>query len=141
MGNDLAKFVQTIQESIARRAYELFDARGGEAGQDLLDWFHAEAEMMHPLNEEITESRDKVTVRAVVSGFSADDLKIGVAPRRVTISGKREESSKDTRGASHEASIRMLSMIDLPVGVDPEKSTASLQGKELTIALPKTSSQ
>jgi Protein of unknown function (DUF2934) len=33
---------------IARRAYELFEARGGRDGQDLDDWLRAEAELRVP---------------------------------------------------------------------------------------------
>ena len=33
------------QESIARRAYELYLERGAEAGRDLEDWFRAEADL------------------------------------------------------------------------------------------------
>jgi len=32
-------------DEIARRAYEMFLARGGEPGRDLDDWFHAELEL------------------------------------------------------------------------------------------------
>jgi len=34
-----------IEDEIRRRAYELFEARGGEAGQELEDWLRAEAEI------------------------------------------------------------------------------------------------
>jgi len=33
-------------EEIARRAFELFLARGGTHGQDLADWFQAEREVL-----------------------------------------------------------------------------------------------
>jgi hypothetical protein len=33
-------------EEIARRAYEIFLARGGEPGHDLDDWFQAESELL-----------------------------------------------------------------------------------------------
>lgn len=33
-------------EEIASRAYALFLARGGQPGDDLADWFHAEAELL-----------------------------------------------------------------------------------------------
>ena len=32
------------QEKLARRAYELFEARGGKAGHELEDWLQAERE-------------------------------------------------------------------------------------------------
>jgi hypothetical protein len=35
-----------ITESIAKRAYELFLARGGENGHDLDDWLQAEQELL-----------------------------------------------------------------------------------------------
>ena len=35
-----------VLEQIARRAYELYEARGREDGHDLDDWLRAEAEIM-----------------------------------------------------------------------------------------------
>ena len=35
-----------LQEQIARRAYELFQARGGEHGYHMADWFQAEKEIL-----------------------------------------------------------------------------------------------
>jgi hypothetical protein len=35
-----------VLEQIARRAYELYEARGREDGHDLEDWLRAEAEIM-----------------------------------------------------------------------------------------------
>lgn len=138
VGDQLAPLFREIQESIARRAYEFFDARGGEGGQDLADWFRAESELVVPVDEKITQSGDTVTVRAAVPGFSGDDLKIGVEPRRIVISGKREESSQGDRGVSLRATMRMLSTIDLPAEVDPGKTKASFQGNEITISLYKS---
>ncbi len=34
-----------VQEAIRRRAYEIFEQRGMEAGYDLEDWLQAEAEV------------------------------------------------------------------------------------------------
>jgi len=34
-----------VREQIARRAYELYEARGREDGHDLDDWLRAEAEI------------------------------------------------------------------------------------------------
>ncbi len=33
------------QDEVARRAYELYQARGGEPGHELEDWLHAEQEV------------------------------------------------------------------------------------------------
>ncbi len=39
-------------EEIADRAYALFLARGGQHGDDLADWFRAEAELLEERNPE-----------------------------------------------------------------------------------------
>ena len=36
---------RNIEDEIRRRAYELFEARGGEDGQELEDWLRAEEEI------------------------------------------------------------------------------------------------
>jgi hypothetical protein len=36
-----------VEIQIKKRAYELYSARGGEAGHDLEDWLRAEKEIMH----------------------------------------------------------------------------------------------
>ena len=37
-------------EDVARRAYEIFEARGGEPGHDLDDWLQAEWDLrVHPV--------------------------------------------------------------------------------------------
>lgn len=43
-GTSLASTI--FHEEIAARAYELFLARGGQHGDDLADWFRAEAEVL-----------------------------------------------------------------------------------------------
>lgn len=40
-----ASLVETSQEEIARRAYEIYLRRGGSNGHDLDDWLQAEREL------------------------------------------------------------------------------------------------
>ena len=37
---------ETVTEIIAQRAFEIFEARGGEHGQDMSDWLQAEREVL-----------------------------------------------------------------------------------------------
>jgi len=39
-------YMDKVQEQVARRAYELFQARGGEHGYHIADWLQAEKEIM-----------------------------------------------------------------------------------------------
>ena len=95
---DLLEQFDNIYDSIARRAFELFEGNGRWFGNDLDDWFRAEAEILHPLPLELKESDGDFTVRAEVPGFSAKDLEINVEPRRLKIAGKRETKEEEKKG-------------------------------------------
>ena len=42
--------IEPTHEDIARRAYQLYEERGGEHGRDLEDWFQAERELRQVLH-------------------------------------------------------------------------------------------
>ena len=86
---DLGWEMQPVQLAIARRAYELFEKRGGEHGHDWEDWFQAESELLRPVSVSMSESDDRISVRTNVLGFDGNELKVSVEPQRVTILGKR----------------------------------------------------
>jgi hypothetical protein len=44
-----------ITEAIAKRAYELFLARGGENGHDLDDWLQAERELLDAAGSQVRD--------------------------------------------------------------------------------------
>ncbi len=46
---NLRSVMQDVQIGIARRAYELFEARGLQHGHDWEDWFRAESELLRPV--------------------------------------------------------------------------------------------
>ena len=50
-------------DDISRRAYKLFQARGGEHGHDVEDWFAAEAELLTGKNGEIDSTAGKTQRR------------------------------------------------------------------------------
>src|SRR3954467_5713128 len=41
-----------VRERISRRAYELYESRGGEHGREVEDWLEAENEVLSPLIEQ-----------------------------------------------------------------------------------------
>lgn len=131
-----------IHESIARRAFEFFEHEGGLFGRDWDHWFRAESELLHPVHMNISESDNALTVDAEVPGFNANELKISLEPRRLTVSGKRqitkEDKKKGTMIYSEQCSSELLRVIDLPSEIDPTKSTATLKNGVLELHLPKT---
>lgn len=138
---DLHWEIQHVQLDIARRAYELFEERGCEHGHDREDWFRAEAELLRPVSVSMSESDDRISVRANVLGFEGNELKIGVEPRRVTILGKKEMSATETEGGKIEyidwVPDQILQLIDLATEVVPEGSVVELKAGLLKLELPK----
>jgi HSP20 family protein len=139
-GSDLFDRIQDLSNSIARRAFEIFEHRGRALGRDLEDWLRAESELLHPVHLDVAESADAVTVRAEVPGFTAKELEVGVEPRRLTISGKRETSEEHTSKKTiytEQCSNQIYRAIDLPAEVDTSKVTASLKNGVLELSMPK----
>ena len=133
--------VKEIYEAVARRAYELFDGRGRQDGNDLEDWLSAERELLRPVPLEVTEAENRLTIRAEVPGFSEKDLKVSLEPRRLVITGKMEESSEQKAGETlftTRRSNEIFHTLTLPADVDPTKASAALKQGVLELRLPKS---
>ena len=134
------RFTQ-IYNSIARRAFELFESNGSIFGHELDDWFKAESELLHPVHVRMVESDDAFTVEAEAPGFEATDLQINLEPRRLTISGKKETKQEQKKGKAvyqEQCSNEILRVIDLPAEVDASKATATLKNGILELQMPKS---
>lgn len=128
-------------DSIARRAYEIFEANGRQFGRDMEDWFRAERELLHPVNVEVRDSDDLLTLRAEVPGFEAKDLEISVEPNRMTLAGKREwrkEEEKEKVLLSERRTNQLFRSLELPSEIIPEKVTATLKDGILELKMPKS---
>jgi HSP20 family protein len=132
--------LQTIYDSIARRAFDLFESNGRIFGHDLEDWFKAEKELLHPVHISISETEGQFQVKAEVPGFSAKELEVSVEPRRLTITGKRETKEERKEGKKvyfEHCADEILRVVDLPAAVDTAKVTATLKDGVLEFAMPK----
>ena len=136
-GAPFSQRMQQVYDTLARRAYELFESRGRQDGQDLEDWFRAESELLNQMPVEISEADDQVIVRAEVPGLSDKDIEVRVAPHRLIITGKREQISSQKKTHSERGSDEVFRMIDLSEEIDPDKVRATLQDGTLEVALPK----
>lgn len=125
--------IQKLQLAVARRAFELFEARNREHGHDWEDWFRAESELLRPVSTAISESKTRISVRANVLGFEAGELKVSVAPDRILILGaKHVDTDSNTLIAD-----RLLHTIELPVAIQPDAAQIQFESGVLRIELPK----
>jgi HSP20 family protein len=136
----IAGRVKSLREKVANRAFEIFRRRGREEDDALGDWYRAEAELFHSAHLDIREAGGVVLVRAEVPGFAAKDLQICVEPRRLIITGKRQtQDGQETRNViySEGCSDRIFRVLGLPVQVDANKASATLNNGILELAIPK----
>ncbi len=132
--------MQEINDLIALRAYELFASRGFTHGNHFEDWHRAESEILHPIPLEVTEAETELTVRAEVPGFSEKDLEVRVEPLRLFITGKRQQTSEQTKGKTVYSETRahqIFRVLDLPASVDPNEVRATLSDGVLQVKLSK----
>lgn len=138
--DELFDRIEKTYESIARRAFEIFDNNGRWLGHELEDWFRAEAELLHPVHLEITETDENLAVRAEVPGFTSKELTINVEPRRLTITGKHEAQEENKKGKtvySERCAKEIMRVIALPAEIDSSKVNATLKDGVLNIEMPK----
>ena len=132
--------MEEIQQEIARRAYALFEARGGEHGRVFDDWAAAEAELLAPVAIEGNESKDKLEVTAEVPDFDEKEIEVAVEPRRLFLSGKQEKTNAanhaDTQVTERQAKM-FFRVIDLPAEIDTAQAKARFKDGRLTLTLPR----
>jgi len=137
----LIERMEELTRSIGKRAYQFFESRGHQIGNELEDWFRAESELLRHVPVTMKENEGQITVQAEVPGFKTDEIKISVEPWRLLIEGDseqmREGKSEEKVVFSERRTNRFYRAIDLPAEVDPAKVAANLKDGVLEIALPK----
>jgi len=129
-----------LQEAIACRAYELFESRGCEHGQDQADWLRAESELLQPLSVEVREQEDRLAIEAQMPGFSAEQIEVSAEPRRLIISGRSSLTGNEKAENTFSREIldkEAFRLLDLPVEVDAGKVEATFRDGVVNVTLPK----
>ena len=114
-----------LDEAVACRAYELFESRGCEHGQDLADWLRAESEILQALRIKVIEGQDRLAVEAVIPSFGAEDIEISAEPRRLIINGRtdRTDGEEEENTFLREILARDRPFSLLPVDIDADENT------------------
>jgi HSP20 family molecular chaperone IbpA len=136
----LRRLMNTLQDEIRRRAYRLFWQNGCRPGHELEDWEEAEREVVcRPLSE-LAETNDEIRIRAAVPGFAARSLAVDVLPDSITIEGRvnyAEHAGEERIHFSEFGGKTLMRQIELPVRIDPNDVTATLEDGVLRVAAKK----
>ena len=125
----LGDLEETLANRIAKRAYELFEIRGCRHGDDLLDWFQAESELLEPVEIVARELENEVEVIVGLYSHTAERLIIGLDSRRLIVTAKVRDGLDQARVP--------FRAFQLPVEVDSEHVRAAVAKRHLYLALPK----
>jgi HSP20 family molecular chaperone IbpA len=128
-----------ISAAVARRAYELFQARGSQHGHDCEDWVRAESELLTPIPATIIDRDGAVTVRAELCGLMGKDVEVLAEPRHLIVRPGKQTSNQDKGRAvfQGEMSAEMFRVLDLPSEVDPHNMKATIEKEVLEVTLAK----
>lgn len=129
--------IRRVEQAIAKRAYQIFEKRGGMGWHELEDWRQAESELHGNLCFSETTEDHTVVIGTDPSGFAHGTLEIWVAPTRLTLSGQwhPRHTNRATRGP-YPPFHHILRSIELPYPVDPDKAQAYIRKQYLEIKLP-----
>lgn len=123
-----------IQQAIARRAYQIFERRGGAGWHELEDWHKAESEILLPSCCGQMKSNGKLWIGTNASSFETGTIEIWVAPRRLTFCGN--PSVGKIHAPFKESRPEMVyRVVDLPLEVETEGVVARFHGPSLELVL------
>ena len=126
---DLSDCLLEAYDSVARRAYQNYLARGAEPGRELDDWLKAENELLPALPVHVSELGEFVYVTAGIPGATAADLSVGIESRwLVILAGSKP--GKDSPA-------RCFCVLELPAEIDSTRAIAVLTDGTLAVRMAK----
>ena len=105
--------IQEMFDEITRRAYEIFQRRGGNSTLDLEDWLTAERQVVDKPSFRIDETSNRIIVTVYISNLNVAELQILVTPDAMLIHGQRGNGSKE-----------LFRVVQFPRRIDATKAEA-----------------
>jgi HSP20 family protein len=132
--------IKATFDKIRKRAFELFERRGGAPGFDVEDWVRAEHDLFWVPQVELLETEAEFEIKAGVPGFEAKNLSITAQPTEILIQGEAEKLEEKTeKGVSHSefGSKSLYRRFALATPIEIDAVTANVENGMLTVSAPK----
>ena len=125
-----------VRDAVARRAYEIFKRRGGMGRHQAEDCRQAETELLEPFCGGEMPVNEGIWFGTDPAAFEKGTIEIWVAPRQMTICGKRRAEADASRpSALSQADLRTYRVVSLPAEVDPTKVTTKIKGPTASLEI------
>ena len=128
---------RALQQSIAERAYLLYEASGRQDGYDQEHWMQAESEILRR-GLDVRESGSWVSMVGTLPDAADEDVQVFLEPHRVVVRAQRSTVEQDA-DSQRQVSVaqEMFVVEDLNIEVEPATATASFKDKTLTLMVKK----
>jgi len=136
----LFKSMETLFDDVRRKAFDLFQQRGGMDGFDLDDWFRAEQDLLWKPESELAETEKQFQMKVAVPGLEAKDIQISALPDAIVIQAETTHEEEKKEGKVHYSEIRnkkLFRRFEMTGGIDVEQVKANLDKGVLEITAPK----
>ncbi len=114
-------------DEVRRRAFELFEGRGGELGRELEDWLRAENDVFGEARVDFQEKPGQFVITVTLPGFDVHQARVSATPTEIAIHASR----KDEGGT-----CEVYRRFELPKPGRTDQVTARLENGALHIVAP-----
>lgn len=121
--------IKKLSEQIRKRAFEIFEGRGGGDGFATNDWAAAERDLFRIPESELIEQEGKFEVEVSAPGFDAGEVKVTALPDALIVKATSTHKHDKTEGEVHFCEFgekTLFRRFDLPTPINVNKVTANL---------------
>src|SRR5262245_4675623 len=136
--------IERLNEIITRRAFEIFQNRGGEPGLDLDNWLTAEKELVWKPAIEMSEKDNAIMLSMAVPGVDPKEIQIEATPDDLCVKAETQHEHREEAGSIYACEFqsgRMFRLIHFPKRINPEKVKAEVKNGMLSIRAPLSEEQ
>lgn len=127
-------------EKVRRRAFELFQLRGGEAGREIEDWLQAEREVLGWPPMEMQENDREFAFQVPLDDFDVSRVTVIVTPSEILVHANGEAEKRDDQRDGHGDEFgptELYRRIELPNRIKIDRTKATLDNGKLRIRAAK----
>ena len=131
--------MRSVFDLVSRRAYEMYENRGGLHGHDWEDWYEAKSASLQAVTNEVSDSGDAFNAVLDITTYRPQDLRISATPQSLRICGRADggnyEAEKSGLAPTYPRAFSLS--YHFPVPINPGKVSAEIRNDVLEVRAPK----
>jgi len=130
-------FDHAIHRCVSERAYGLYEASGGQHGNDHAHWLQAQDEVLQR-GLEVRESGSWLSIHASLPGAAGDDIEVYLELNRVMVRAEKGVRIQNAESRTQDPTKREIFLVgDLHTEIDPSTASAAFKDQKLTLMVKK----